>query len=589
MLGEFTKSMMDILAFLYEEEYTTQKSISLNTDISIGLINKDLKNLLEHGFINESYQLTQKSYDFFEMHKPQRAIILAAGYGIRMIPLNNDFPKGLIKVNGEVLINRLIEQLQAKGINDITVVVGFMKEKYEYLIDMYGVKLVVNPNYAAKNNLYSLSLVSNLIDKTYILPCDVWFAQNPFRDIELYTWYAIKHSTCYVSTIRNNRKNILKKVKNNGNTMIGLAYISQEDSPTIINILKKMNTCKDYDNSFWEEALFYKEKITSYSRVFNDTDVYEINTFEDLRAIDDHPKQLENQAINLIKEKMHVGLEDISHIHTLKKGMTNRSFTFRVDGQTYIMRIPGEGTNQLINRREEAQVYSIIANRHIADDIIYIDAQTGYKITKFIKNSRVCNAENPDDLRKCMAFLKQFHNMNLKVDHYFDIFKKIEYYESLWQGSPSAYPDYKETKEKILSLRPFIEKYESPYSLTHIDAVPDNFLIAHENGQESIRLIDWEYSAMQDCHVDIAMFCIYALYNHDQIDQLIDIYFDGSCNPAIRAKIYAYIACCGLLWSNWCEYKSHIGVEFGEYSLRQYRYAKDYYRLVKEMITLYSL
>ena len=55
--------------------------------------------------------------------------------------------------------------------------------------------------------------------------------------------------------------------------------------------------------------------------------------------------------------------------------------------------------------------------------------------------------------------------------------------------------------------------------------------------------------------------------------------------PAITvAKIYAYIAACGLLWSNWCEYKLLLGVEFGEYSLRQYRYAKDYYRYAAEMI-----
>lgn len=51
---------------------------------------------------------------------------------------------------------------------------------------------------------------------------------------------------------------------------------------------------------------------------------------------------------------------------------------------------------------------------------------------------------------------------------------------------------------------------------------------------------------------------------------------------ATRIKIYCYIAACGLLWSNWCEYKRNLGVEFGEYSLRQYRYAKDYYRIVQD-------
>ena len=87
---------------------------------------------------------------------------------------------------------------------------------------------------------------------------------------------------------------------------------------------------------------------------------------------------------------------------------------------------------------------------------------------------------------------------------------------------------------------------------------------------------------MQDPHVDIAMFCIYALYNKRQVDRLINIYFENKCPDAIRIKIYCYIAACGLLWSNWCEYKRSLGVEFGEYSLRQYRYAKDYYKIVKE-------
>ena len=114
--------------------------------------------------------------------------------------------------------------------------------------------------------------------------------------------------------------------------------------------------------------------------------------------------------------------------------------------------------------------------------------------------------------------------------------------------------------------------------MTHIDAVPDNFLFT----DDGLRLIDWEYAGMQDTDVDIAMFCIYALYDRKKVDHLIDIYFDGQCPKERRLKIYCYIAACGLLWSNWCEYKRNLGVEFGEYSLKQYRYAKDFYRIVKE-------
>ena len=53
----------------------------------------------------------------------------------------------------------------------------------------------------------------------------------------------------------------------------------------------------------------------------------------------------------------------------------------------------------------------------------------------------------------------------------------------------------------------------------------------------------------------------------------------------MRIKIYCYIAICGLLWSNWCEYKRMCGVEFGEYAARkQYQYAKEYFDIVKSEI-----
>ena len=74
----------------------------------------------------------------------------------------------------------------------------------------------------------------------------------------------------------------------------------------------------------------------------------------------------------------------------------------------------------------------------------------------------------------------------------------------------------------------------------------------------------------------------YQMYKKEQVDHLIDLYFEGNCDDRTRIKIYCYIAVCGLLWSNWCEYKRKLGVEFGEYSLRQYRYAKDYYKIVQQ-------
>ena len=82
------------------------------------------------------------------------------------------------------------------------------------------------------------------------------------------------------------------------------------------------------------------------------------------------------------------------------------------------MRIPGEGTDQLINRQEEAQVYQIIRDKKLCDDIEYINPENGYKLTRFLDNARVCDPNDPDDIAKCMKKLRQFHEMKLKVQPY---------------------------------------------------------------------------------------------------------------------------------------------------------------------------
>ena len=587
---ELSLQESDVLTSLYYEPFINQRYLSEISGHSLGIVNRSLKKLIGAGYIDDKIKLTQKAYDEFDNKAPKNAIILAAGYGMRMVPINTEYPKGLLEVNGEPLIERIIKHLHRVGINKIYIVVGFIKEKYEYLIDEYGVELVVNEEYASKNNLHSLSLVSERLSNSYIIPCDVWCEINPFSKNELYSWYMVSDVIDNDSSVRVNRKRELVTVpeQSAGNSMIGIAYIAENEAEILRKRIVRMSSERKYDDSFWEEALYNNGKMLVNAKVVFASDIVEINTFEQLRELDSSSNQLKSDALTIIGKTFNVNVNDIMDIGVLKKGMTNRSFLFSCKGKKYIMRIPGEGTDKLINRYEEAAVYKLINKTGICDHVIYIDPQNGYKITEYIEDVRVCDPFNKDDLIKCMNKLRQFHDMNIKVNHKFDIFAQIDFYESIWKGKSSVYKDYKKTKDRVFSLKQYIDAHVEKYTLTHIDAVPDNFLFCkNENGEDEIKLIDWEYAGMQDPHVDIAMFCIYAMYNKRQVDRLINIYFEEAlekCTNSIRAKIYCYIAACGLLWSNWCEFKSQLGVEFGEYSLRQYRYAKDYYKYAIEEI-----
>lgn len=502
---------------------------------------------------------------------------------MRMIPINTETPKGLLQVNGEPLIERIIRQLQEVKVRDITIVVGFMKESYEYLIDEYQVSLLVNMEYSQKNNLHSLNLAQNKIENTYIIPCDIWCGETPFHVNELYSWYMINELMDDESNVRVNRKQELVRTDRGGNQMIGISYITGETTEILRNRLAEMDSDRSYQHSFWEEALFEKDKMQVSARIVSSRMAYEINTYEQLRELDETSRQLHSQIIYLVAESLHTTDNEIKDITVLKKGMTNRSFLFTCKGKKYIMRIPGEGTEHLINRLQEYAVYQAIRDLGLSDDILYMSPENGYKITAYLENARTCDPDDIEDVRACMKRLRDFHWMALKVEHTFDIYGQIEYYESLWHGAASCYRDYKETKKKVYELKEYIDAQPKSYVLTHIDAVPDNFLfVKNEQGNTEIRLIDWEYAGMQDPHVDIAMFAVYAMYDRKAVEMLIDAYFPEGCGQDIRLKIYCYIAACGLLWSNWCEYKRQLGVEFGEYSIRQYRYAKEYYKIFQE-------
>ena len=577
-------SKQDILNNLIKEPFINQRILAAQTGHSLGIVNRSIKELISEGYLDEEIRPTEKALREAKEKAPKNAIILAAGFGMRMVPINTETPKGLLEIKGERLIECTIRQLHEVGITEIYVVVGFMKEQYEYLIDEYGVDLIVAPDYASKNNLHSLKTAADHLSNSYIIPCDIWCEKNPYSRNELYSWYMVSDMVDDDSTVRVNRKQelVVQKEQAGGNAMIGICYLLEAEAAVVRERLEELGRDSRYDGAFWEETLYRKDRMIVTARVVHAADAVEINTYEQLREIDSDSSQLQTDAIQVICEALGAQQDEVTNITVLKKGMTNRSFLFSCKDKKYIMRIPGEGTDQLINRRQEAAVYQTIAGRKICDEIAYINPENGYKITEYLDGARVCDAEKEEDLQKCMKKLREFHGQKLRVDHSFDLFGQMECYESLWEGTPSAYKDYEKTKAHVLQLKDYIEANAGERVLTHIDAVPDNFLFVEENGKEEIRLIDWEYAGMQDPHVDIAMFCIYSLYKKEQVDHLIDLYFEGNCDDRTRIKIYCYIAVCGLLWSNWCEYKRKLGVEFGEYSLRQYRYAKDYYKIVQQ-------
>ena len=113
-------------------------------------------------------------------YRVDNAVILAAGSAARLAPLSFEKPKAMFKVRGEVLIERMIRQLKEAGIDDITIVVGYMKEAFFYLEEEFGVNIIVTPEYATRNNHASLYSAANLLGNTYVCNSDEYYTENIF-------------------------------------------------------------------------------------------------------------------------------------------------------------------------------------------------------------------------------------------------------------------------------------------------------------------------------------------------------------------------------------------------------------------------
>ena len=593
--------MTDKLALLLRELSNdpglTQRALASRVRTSLGSVNALLSEAKSAGLLNEDATLTPAGQKYLEPFRVDGAVILAAGFGSRFVPLTYERPKGLLKVNGERMIERQIRQLREVGITDITLVVGYLKEAFEYLIDLYGVKLLYNPDFSTMNNISSVYHAASLFEgrNMYLLSSDNWMRENLFHTYEPGSWYAAVHVSGETRewVLHYNKKEVITGVEVGGrdaDVMYGPVYLSRAFSAALLPALKEAYRTPGKEQYYWENVyldLLAAKKAPPLSvNLQPDGVIYEFENLEELRAFDaSYRDHSDSKAMALISEVFQVPESQITGIECLKAGMTNRSFLFRIKGKAYICRIPGEGTEKLIDRRAEGESYRAIAPLGLAEELIYFNPENGYKISVYYEDARSADPESEADLRACMEVLKKLHRAPCRVSQRFDLGERIAFYESLClEKGEIPFLDYAEVREKMNRLLSWIHGLQRPETLSHIDPVYANFLFTGEG----IRLIDWEYAGMADPLIDFAMATIYAEKDFAYAKRLLDYYGDTDV-PRERAEqlVIAYMALGGFLWALWAVYKEALGVSFGTYPLTQYRYAKEGYahlaKTVKEL------
>ena len=230
------------------------------------------------------------------MAEIENAIIMAAGLGTRMRPLTYKTPKPLIKVAGKPMIESIIEGLHQNGIYDISIVVGYLAEQFNYLGEKYpGVKLINNPYYNQYNNISSLYVARNELKNTVILDGDQ-LVMNPklLKREFTHSGYAgaeiSQFTDEWIMHLDQNGKILQcdRSGNDHGWRLYSLSKWQAEDSLRLKDYLEEEFEHAHHYDIYWDDiAMFdYFNEFSLYVMPITANDIIEIDSVDQLNQVE---------------------------------------------------------------------------------------------------------------------------------------------------------------------------------------------------------------------------------------------------------------------------------------------------------------
>ncbi len=574
-----TQNEFKTLVALMDEDVHSQRDIASKTGLSLGSVNSTYRALTESGLVDNFY-VTQKGYESAKPYKVDNAIIMAAGLSSRFAPLSYEKPKGVLQVRDEVLVERQIRQLQDAGISDITIVVGYMKECFFYLEDALGVKIVVNPDYAVRNNNSTLMLVKDQLKNTYICSSDDYFTENVFEPYVYQAYYATtffegETDEYCVTCGKGNRITGITIGGTDAYGMLGHAYFDRAFSEKFAAILTEVYDRPETASKLWEDIYAdHVKELSMVMRSYKPGIIYEFDSLNDLQEFDhDFISNVDSHILDNICKTLDCERADICDIVPIKEGLTNLSCRFRVHDKLYVYRHPGAGTDEIIVRASEAFSQGVAKKLGIDDTFVYESPDEGWKISVYIPDCIPFDYHNPDHVRRGLALARKLHESGEVSEWTFDVYQKaVDIVRLLGARSYPLFPDYDDLAQKAARLNECVKADKVSPCLCHNDFYNPNFLVR----DDLMYLIDWEYSAMSDYASDLGTFICCSDYDLDEAKQVINAYFGREATDEEQRHCLAYVALSAYYWFVWALYKEATGDPVGEWLYLWYRSAKTY-------------
>ena len=289
------RKQFDILeALAGANEAMTQRDISRKTPHSLGTVNRLVKELTEAGLMADG-RITAAGLEALEPYRARRAVFIAAGFGSRLVPITYNTPKPLIRVHGVRIIDRLIDACIGAGIEEIWIVRGYLAEQFDQLLYKYPqIRFLENTAFNEANNISSALAARELLCGAYVFEADLLIS-NP----EIIRKY---HYTSDFLAIRKERTDdwcfrvrdgiiVEEKVGGEGPDtwqMVGISFWNDEDGKKLKEDIQAVYDSPGGKERYWEQVplVYRKQHYAVEVRECKDEDIVEIDTFNELKAID---------------------------------------------------------------------------------------------------------------------------------------------------------------------------------------------------------------------------------------------------------------------------------------------------------------
>ena len=447
----------------------------------------------------------------------------------------------------DTLLGRSIGILRELGICKILIVVGYQAELFK-VFEANDVQIVVNHNYEFTSSMGSLAMVKDLIDEDFLLiEGDTFYEKKVLKQLSELTRELLGLSRISISTFRQ----LIQAWEDSDNSTLNYEYLLMDVTDALDRPVLMIK------NLIWGEV----DNMKDFKRLKNDT-------YPRLRR-KENPYDKENLLSHLanIFPNQNTKTAKIYQIG----GMSNKNFRVDFKGHSYVLRVPGFGSEGMVERNYE-EFNSIEGSKlGLNPKVRYFNAATGIKLVDFILDAETLNSatiQRHDNMKKIANIYSTLHHSHVRLMNEFNIFREIEKYDRLLKKAGAImYEGWEEIRKNVMSLESKLNDLGVDLHPCHNDAVAENFLKSKDG---TIYLIDWEYSGMNDPMADFAALFLENEFTEENQDYILGHYFDGNVTANARQKILHYQVLWDYLWAQWTVIKEARGDDFGSYGFDRY-------------------